>query len=32
VAEPSKTVQKATEESKTIKKASEEKKKGFFGR
>jgi YidC/Oxa1 family membrane protein insertase len=30
--EPSKTLQKASEESKTIKKASEEKKKGLFGR
>ena len=30
--QPSKTVQKATEESKTLKKASEEKKRGLFGR
>jgi YidC/Oxa1 family membrane protein insertase len=32
VVQPSKTVQKATEESKTLKKASEEKKRGLFGR
>jgi hypothetical protein len=30
--QPSKTLQKASEESKTIKKASEEKKRGLFGR
>jgi hypothetical protein len=30
--QPSKTLQKATEESKTIKKGSEEKKRGIFGR
>ncbi|MGB8707268.1 MAG: YidC/Oxa1 family membrane protein insertase [Dehalococcoidia bacterium] len=32
VVQPSKTLQKASEESKTIKKASEEKKRGLFGR
>jgi membrane protein insertase Oxa1/YidC/SpoIIIJ len=32
VVQPSKTIQKASEESETIKKASGEKKRGFFGR